>query len=99
MLKIFLSGGLVMWPLLLCSVLTVAIVLHKYFFWRELDKNLNTDLILQVLEQANLGQYEEARSLGLQNKNSVIVKILLSGLAHREYSLSRALEMAAGDDA
>jgi biopolymer transport protein ExbB len=98
MLNLFLSGGLVMWPLLLCSVLTVAIVLHKYFFWCELDKNLNTDLILQVLQLANLGQYEEARGLGLQNKTSVIVKILLSGLAPREYSLGRALEMAAGDE-
>ena len=33
MYEVFLAGGLVMWPLLLCSILSVALVIERAIFW------------------------------------------------------------------
>lgn len=33
----FLKGGFVMWPLLLCSVIVVAIAIERYLYYREVD--------------------------------------------------------------
>jgi biopolymer transport protein ExbB len=31
------KGGLVMWPLLLCSILVVTIAIERYLFYKETD--------------------------------------------------------------
>lgn len=97
MWQIFQLGGWVMFPLLICSVIAFAIVIERTVFWRNIYRHQNIGLTLKILDLADQGKFEAARELG-QPAQDGIIKILLSGIAHRDYSLTSAIEMAAFDE-
>ena len=50
MINLFISGGVVMWPLLLLSIITLACVIDRMFFWTDLKKK-NKRLPKLILEK------------------------------------------------
>jgi len=96
-LDLFEKGGVVMYPLLACSVIALAVILERTFFWIREDRRIDRALVDQVLELARLGKHEEIRTR-TQGALDYVVKILVCGLVHKEFSLSKAMEMAALDE-
>jgi biopolymer transport protein ExbB len=78
-------------PLLLCSVIALALTLERIFFWRKMGSTEPVDQLLDFVEQGNL---EKALSLGKEAPLPV-VRVLAAGLAHRNPSPSKAMEAAA----
>ncbi len=50
MINLFISGGVVMWPLLFLSIITLACVIDRMFFWIDLNKK-NKRLPKLILEK------------------------------------------------
>ena len=94
MLEIFLAGGPVMFPLLLCSVLVLTVVIERIFFWLFTDRNRNRNLVADVLDLARDGNWEAIRSRATGSRDFVI-RILISGILHRDFSMVKAMEAAA----
>lgn len=94
--EIMIKGGLVMYPLLFCSILSLAIILERLFFWINASRNKAPDMVDRILSLAEQRSFEEASGIAGSSKD-YLAKILLCGLVHREFSLSAALEMASGD--
>ena len=94
MLEIFLAGGPVMFPLLLCSVLVLTVVIERIFFWLFTDRNRDRILVADVLELARDGNWEAIRSRATGSRDFVI-RILISGILHRDFSMAKAMEAAA----
>ena len=90
----FEKGGVVMYPLLACSVLALTVILERTYFWIREDRRTDRVLVDEILELARLRQYEEIR-IKTQGALDYVIKILVCGLVHREFSLSKAMEMAA----
>jgi biopolymer transport protein ExbB len=88
------KGGVVMYPLVACSVISLTVILERIFFWIKEDRRVDSALVDQVLELARLRKHEEIRTR-TQGALDYVVKILVCGLVHREFSLSKAMEMAA----
>jgi biopolymer transport protein ExbB len=97
MLNFFLKGGPVMYPLLICSVISLTIIFERVLFWLRLSRNRDTVLVGRILELAEKEDYGSALELGRQSKD-YIVRMLMGGIAHRRYSLPSALEMGAGEE-
>ena len=97
MLSFFLKGGPVMYPLLICSVISLAIIFERALFWLHLSRNRDEVRVGQILELAEKENYESAWELGRQSKD-YIVRMLMGGIAHRHYSLPSALEMGAEEE-
>jgi biopolymer transport protein ExbB len=93
----FVRGGPIMYPLLICSLISVAIIVERIIFWLEVKRGRDTFLISEILQLAEKGHYEKAaqRAKGSQD---YIARVLLEGIAHRSYSLSQALEMRAEEE-
>jgi biopolymer transport protein ExbB len=85
-----------MYPLLVCSILAVTIIFERAVFWLRIQHNSDRNLAFKILELAERETYDEAYDLG-RNSPDYIVKMLINGIAHRNYSLPRALEMAADE--
>lgn len=85
MLELFLKGGPVMYPLLLCSVLGVAIVVERvYFFWSQrADNETLMDTVRAALSQ---GRILEAAQAAKREKGPVAA-VLAAAVAH--YGKSR----------
>ena len=49
MIKLFFSGGVVMWPLLFISIITLACIFERIFFWFDL-RNANNKIPKLILE-------------------------------------------------
>ena len=97
MIEIFIKGGPIMYPLLLCSVISLSVVIERMFFWMSVDRSQNQTLVQEVLELCQTGDWEAVRLKAAGSKNYVI-RVLISGILHRDYSLSKAMESAAAEE-
>ncbi|MFH2043555.1 MAG: MotA/TolQ/ExbB proton channel family protein [Pseudomonadota bacterium] len=97
MLDMFKSGGPIMYPLLLCSIIAMAIIVDRSFFWILTGMRRNRELVNDVLDLCRKGDWDavRARSAG---SNNYVVRVLISGILHREYSLTKAMESAAAEE-
>ncbi len=97
MIDIFISGGPVMYPLLACSVIVLTVIIERAFFWINLDVCRDKPLVDKVLELCRTGDWELIRKKTKGSKD-YIIKILINGILHREFSMSKAMESAASDE-
>lgn len=93
MIQWFLKGGPVMWPLLLCSIVALAVIIERLLFWIREAKTNDSDLIHRLLHLAERGLFEEAITSAKASRDAV-ARILLNGLSHHHFSLEGALEVA-----
>ena len=97
MFDLFQKGGVVMYPLLACSLVSLTLILERSLFWIREKRRADNALLDEVLELARLREYHKikARAEGAVDH---VVRVLVCGLVHREYSLSKAMEMAAMEE-
>lgn len=94
MWEVFQSGGPVMWPLLACSILALAVILDRCLFWWSAMRGRNRTLAGQVLDLASRGEWQEIRKRTMHSRDCVI-RVLISGILHREFDMARAMEAEA----
>jgi len=97
MLEIFIKGGPVMYPLLLCSVISLSVIIERFIFWIGVDRARSRALLDEVLELCRQGDWEGVRQKAAGATNYVI-RVLISGILHRDYSLGKAMESAAAEE-
>jgi biopolymer transport protein ExbB len=94
MLDLFRQGGIVMYPLIACSVISLTVILERALFWIRDKRNVDGRLVDQVLNLARTREYEKIKQ-STQGSADYVVRVLVCGLVHKDYSLSKAMEMAA----
>jgi len=97
MIEIFIKGGPIMYPLLVCSVIALSVTIERLFFWIGVDRAQNQALLQEVLGLCQKGDWEAVRLRAAGSKNYVI-RVLISGILHRDYSLSKAMEAASAEE-
>jgi biopolymer transport protein ExbB len=97
MWDVFEKGGPVMYPLLACSIIALAVVIDRAIFWLKLGLQRKPSLVDEVLELSRQGDWESIR-IKTTNTKDYIIKILVSGILHREFSMIKAMEAAAADE-
>ena len=90
-ISIVVKGGLVMIPLVLCSVISLAVTIERLLYWRRISSKQPVEQMLASVEQ---GKLKEALSDG-QESPLPAARVLAAGLAHRNPSYSKAMEVAA----
>ena len=91
MVGILVKGGPIMIPLLASSVIALAVIIERFFFWRRLRKRESDTIILQFVEAGNV---EQAQKLANESKHPV-ARVLFAGLEYRQLSPATAMEAAA----
>ena len=86
-----------MYPLLACSILVLTVIFERLLFWVAVDLNRNRELIEDVLELCRKGDWEGVRTRVAGSKDFVI-RVLVSGILHREFSMTRAMEASAAEE-
>ena len=97
MLEIFKSGGPVMYPLLACSIIVMTVIIERIIFWTRMNMQRNQSLVDEVLELCRTGDWESVREKTTGSKD-YIVRILVTGILHREFSMIRAMESAGAEE-
>lgn len=89
--SIIVKGGLVMIPLIACSLISLALTIERIIFWTRLKSK---DVLQQILASVENGEFEQALKLGKASADP-IARVLAAGLTHRNPAPAKAMEAAA----
>ncbi|MDY7032768.1 MAG: MotA/TolQ/ExbB proton channel family protein [Thermodesulfobacteriota bacterium] len=97
MMEYFLKGGPIMYPLLLCSFISLTVVIERIIFWIREERRKTPTLVDEILNLSEKGDYQKAVEIA-SSSGDYVAKVLFCGLVHRDFSLISALEMAASQE-
>jgi len=97
MLLFFQKGGPVMYPLLACSIISLTVIIERLLFWAREGLRRDQKLVDEVLDLCRTGQWEKIKDKVTGSKDYVI-RVLVNGILHREFSMSKAMEAAVSDE-
>ncbi|MBU0463312.1 MAG: MotA/TolQ/ExbB proton channel family protein [Proteobacteria bacterium] len=97
MIETFNNGGPIMYPLLLCSIISLTIIIERTFFWIGIGMQRNQKLLDEVLKLTRQGDWDLVRQKA-SGSNNYVIRMIISGILHREYSLIKAMESSAADE-
>jgi biopolymer transport protein ExbB len=103
MRDMFIRGGLLMWPLLLCSIVSLTISIERILFWWREKRRRDNNRLEKIFRQTETGDYHSVLHLSHGGTDEIdgldfSARILISGLANRNYGLRESMEVAAGDE-
>lgn len=97
-LEFFLRGGPVMWPILVCALIAVAVVGERAFWWARESSRRDPRKLEQILAALENKDIAAARTAAAGSDDPVI-RVIHHGLAHLGHahgSMIGALQLAAG---
>ncbi|VEN74600.1 putative biopolymer transport protein ExbB-like [Candidatus Desulfarcum epimagneticum] len=94
MTEIIQQGGIIMYPLILCSVASFAAIIDRTLFWIYVKRKRNQPLVDEVLSLCAQRQWDEVREK-TRGSRDYMIRILVSGILHRDFSMAKAMESAA----
>jgi biopolymer transport protein ExbB len=97
MIDVFIKGGPVMYPLLGCSIIALTVIIERAFFWIREDMRRNQSLVDHVLELCRKGDWKAVKEQ-VAGSRDYIIRILVNGIVHKEFSMTKAMETAASDE-
>ena len=97
MYELFIKGGPVMYPLLACSIISLTVIIERAFFWFRESLYRDQNLVDEVLELSRQGKWETIKQK-VRGSRDYIIRILVSGILHKEFSMTKAMETAAADE-
>ena len=75
----------------------LTVIIERLLFWITVDVNRNMKLIEDVLELCRRGDWEAVRARVAGSKD-FIIRVLVSGILHREFSMTKAMEATAAEE-
>lgn len=91
MMQFFLKGGVLMWPILLCSIIALTIVLERLFHFQRAQIKI-TDLVKRVRELIAKGEFGKAEKICAKSPGPIAYIIAL-GLRERSQPKSERDEI------
>jgi biopolymer transport protein ExbB len=89
--SIIIKGGIVMIPLLACSLISLTLTIERFIFWGKIKSQQTVQNILSLVEAR---EFDKAIKIGKDSQHP-IARVLVAGLAHRNPAPAKAMEAAA----
>jgi len=90
MIQMLIAGGWMMLPIVLCSLIAVAIVLERGWYFYHLPTHDHADRMIRLATQ---GKYTDALALSERDPNSIL-RVLTAGIQSRASDPDKAMEAA-----
>lgn len=94
---LFIKGGPVMWPILLCFLAALVVVVDRSLWWWNLSKSTRVDLLTEFFGAVSAGDFQTAKKL-VSNGEDPFLRTLKDGIAHAHTSLLGAMQLRASDE-
>ncbi len=93
--QFFIKGGPVMWPILVCAMVAVAVVGERTFWWLRESSKREPQKLEQLFGALENGDVAAAKTIAEKSEDPII-RMIRHGLGHAQTSLLGALQLAAG---
>jgi len=93
--QFLMKGGPVMWPILICALVAVAVVGERIFWWVREGARRDPKNLEDILAAVESGDVTGAHKLA-EGSQDPVIRMIHRGLGHAHTSLQGALEIGAG---
>lgn len=93
----FVHGGLIMWPLLILSLVAIAVLVERAFWWKTVRKARNQEQLAQAYAALTVGDEDTALQIA-RNSNDPRLRVIAYGLEHLDLDISIAAEVRAEEE-
>jgi biopolymer transport protein ExbB len=90
-ISVVVKGGIVMIPLMVCSLISLALTIERILFWSKLKSR---EVFHEILTHVEKGEFNQALKLG-KGSQQPIARVMAAGIAHRDPAPAKAMEAAA----
>jgi biopolymer transport protein ExbB len=97
MIDLFYRGGPVMYPLLFCSLLSLTLIIERFIFWMREERNRDRKVLTRFMELIETNDLTGAKEI-TKDTSDFVIRVLVCGIVHREFSLRDALQMSADEE-
>jgi biopolymer transport protein ExbB len=94
--ELFIRGGPVMWPLLLCSIAALTVTIERGIFFVKQERKKERQIIEEIFRLTDEGRFPSVIALR-EKTNDPVAQVLIAGMACHEDDISRGMEVAADD--
>ncbi|MCX6885294.1 MAG: MotA/TolQ/ExbB proton channel family protein [Verrucomicrobia bacterium] len=95
LVKYFMAGGPIMWPILITGIVSVAVVGERAFWWWRESVKRDPETLEKLFAALENGDFPEASKLSKDSRDPII-RMIYHGMNHFHSSLQGALFVAAG---
>lgn len=86
-----------MYPLLACSLIVMTVIIERCIFWIKIEMQRSRPIVDEIMELCRCADWSAVREKA-QGCNDFVVRIIVTGILHREFSMLKAMEAAAADE-
>ena len=87
-IKVLMAGGLLMLPIILCSLVALAIILERAWFFYQMPSSGKADEMIELVAQ---GKFDDALTVSEETQHPVL-RVLASGIRSRSVAPEKAME-------
>jgi biopolymer transport protein ExbB len=95
LVKYFIAGGPIMWPILITAIVAVAVVGERSFWWLRESKRREPEKLEKLFGALEAGDFRQASEIS-RDSTDPVVRTIYHGMNHHHSSLQGALQVAAG---
>ena len=93
----FLRGGAMMWPMLICLLAALFVILERVFWWRELQRRSQPGALTEAFDAISAGDFARATQLTESTRDPHLLT-LHEGLLHAHSSMLGAMQIRATEE-
>lgn len=93
--QFYLKGGPVMWPILVCALVAVAVVGERAFWWWRETRKREPEKMEKLLAALENADFDAAAQIS-EASDDPVIRMIHRGLSHVHTSMQSALQLAAG---
>ena len=94
---LFLKGGPIMWPILVCLIVALALVLERSLWWYGQHRQTRADALAQSYDAVSAGDFHTAVEI-TGSSGDAFLRTVHDGLVHAHSSLLGAMQLRASEE-
>ena len=96
-IDLFLKGGPIMWPILICFVAALIVATERSFWWWGFARRNRVDLLTESFAAISAGDFNHALKLVAKGEDPFL-RMVKEGIVHAHTSLLGAMQLRASDE-